>query len=567
MLAAALCLGNAAVKWANSPRHVEQLASQFCSVASIQFTPAVNAAADRIAVIQSTESGVGVFVVDVRAGTTRKLREVTDGEYYEKARAARIWGWSPDDSVLAFTWADEPNRYRLLLYDGAGHEQLAALEAPDGIRALTWLNSNLCVYVDWQTNLVRVEAGPNGWAQTKVCALPSGPGRVWLDTVNPTTAAFAWLPGKEVWCVNVRDGSVWRLYSAPGRFDIEAARYSMSRQALLVAETVRRSGTSVVAIVSFTPSGMTRWDACIKPTVRDVAWLNNSRGFAYLVREGGLTYVGIRPDVHTPEVRHFHNGVASIFSNPGASALYVVGSLSNEPPRVWACSGDCLDPAPAYTPWDEAQGLPPSQPVFTGWAKRSGHSYRFEVVPPANFSPRRKYPLVIGLGSYTWSPVPHAAYCQVLARCGAYVALTQFTFGDDVHRRAMEHVDVVNAVYEHMIASPNVDRDRVYIFAFSGSTAAIAELVRRYPGRFRGVVLLHPSELPEPTADLCRRVVLTAGEDESWLRRRIPIYRENLMKLGIPSEACLHGYGGHIARAQGTMRERAILMARLVFKE
>ena len=555
------------VRWLCGPRKAEKLAAQFAAVGAVQPEPAVavSHAGDLVGLIRSTEDGVGVFVVDIKTKKERLLQQARDSEYYRKARAARVWGWSTDDSLFAHTWGDEIGNYTLFIWNRPGEELVARIPLANGLRTMKWLGSNMCVYIDWETNLVYLKHKGGEWKEVAVWPLLSGTGRPALEVLDSETVAVAWIGGSELWQVELVTGKTQKLYTATPGNSIDTVSYEPDKRAFLVSESARRATTSALVQVAFTDAGWTRREVGRWPTIRAVEWVNAGRGFALHIRQGEDNYLLVRPEPLMSEAVHFKKGgVLGIFTTATTGAVYAIASVSNEPPAIWMCSG--THKTRIYSLQGAGGESLQYQPVLVGWAPFDGHNARFELVPPANFSRNKKYPLVIGLASYTWSPVPNAVCAQTLANAGAYVALSGFTFRDDLRKVSLEHVENINAIYNIMAANPNVDTNRVFIFAFSGSTTAVCELLKRYPGRFKGIILLHPAEVPEATAGMCGCVLLTAGADEGWTGQRLLEYREALFKVGIPSEVFLHAAGGHIARAQRTMRERAQLMVKTVFR-
>ncbi|MCS7090453.1 MAG: hypothetical protein NZM03_07060 [Limisphaera sp.] len=561
MFATQLC-----ADWVGVPRKAERLAAEFASIGAIQVDPAVaiSGAADLLGVFRSTENGVGIFIVDLKDKSERVLAQALDSEYYRKARAARIWGWSTDDSLFAYTWGDEQENYTLVICNRTGEQQLGRVPLPDGLRAMKWLGPDACAYIDWATNLVHLKRSGTDWERAAVWRLQPVPGRPALEALDADTVAIGWIGGTELWQVELASGKTAKLYTAAPGNSIDAVRYEPARRAFLVSESARRATRSSLVRVSRTGADWVRHELGQWPTIRAVEWLRNGAGYALHIRQGENNYLLIKPGPFESESIHFKGGgVVGVVPASAAGAVYAIASVSNEPPAIWACDGETK--TRVYSLEGGAGKTLKYQPVLVGWAPFDGHNARFELVPPADFSRSKKYPLVIGLASYTWSPVPHAVCAQTLARAGAYVALSGFTFRDDLRRVSLEHVNNINAIYNIMVANPNVDADRVFLFAFSGSTTAVCELLKQYPGRFKGVILLHPAELPEPKPGMCERVLLTAGVDEDWTKERIAEYQEALCKVGIPLDVYLHEAGGHIARAQRTMRERAVLMAKAVF--
>lgn len=162
--------------------------------------------------------------------------------------------------------------------------------------------------------------------------------------------------------------------------------------------------------------------------------------------------------------------------------------------------------------------------------------------------------------------VAHATYSQALANCGVYVALTGYHYTHQSLQSLLEYSNNVLAVYNQMTKNPNVDGNRVYLFAFSSSTIVVNHLINDYPGRWRGVMLFNPTaELPTPETPDFPPLLVTAGSGEQWLWKKFPTYQETLAGDGIITMTFVHPDEGHIERSQNTLYQRALLMEKMIF--
>jgi predicted peptidase len=209
------------------------------------------------------------------------------------------------------------------------------------------------------------------------------------------------------------------------------------------------------------------------------------------------------------------------------------------------------------------------QPAIVSETKfGKGVREKYTLISPAGFLRQNKYPLIIGMQGYDWMTVGHATYSQAMANSGAYVALTGYHYTHQSEDELLAYTNDVLAVYNQMMKNPNVDTNRVYIFAFSSSTLVVNELIKEYPGRWRGIMLFSPTaQLPEPEENMTMQALITAGSDEDYLWKKYPAYQENLDKVGIPMTWYVHPDSGHIERSQNTMYKKALLMGNMVFNQ
>lgn len=282
--------------------------------------------------------------------------------------------------------------------------------------------------------------------------------------------------------------------------------------------------------------------------------------------------MAVKNDWTATEDTLFTNGqVWSIFCDGESSRVYTLADESSEPAGIWRCDGNSGDVTCVLTPWGNRDVDFHFQPVSTEWAhyKDSGgrtHAARFDLVAPANLSPHKKYPLLIGTASYEWTPIPHCVYAQCLANCGSYVALVNYHWNNTTAAGVDVYTNNVLAVYDELAKNPNIDKSRIFIFGFSAGTEVVSELVKNYPGRWRGIMLLNPSPLPDVEAGMTSRVLATAGSGEGE-EDRFRRYQEELFKAGIPMDWHIHENAQHVVRDQAAMYERTLWMANMVFDE
>jgi hypothetical protein len=76
-----------------------------------------NKACDKLLFCQSTEQGVGVFLLNIASGQKRLIYE-QPRKFYDPVKF-KILGWVPDDSLFAYQkydpveWSKPPQRYPL----------------------------------------------------------------------------------------------------------------------------------------------------------------------------------------------------------------------------------------------------------------------------------------------------------------------------------------------------------------------------------------------------------------------------------------------------------------------
>jgi len=555
----ALVVVRAQWSWRHYPHNINQFAKDFSSIEVFQNPPVVNHSGTLLGMIHTTPRGVGVFIANVTNKTEQKIYEDKDVDYMPTL--SLIFGWSPDDRTFACSW------------DLALHFVSDGGEDPSGVatnvfRSFAWLSPDRCAYIDGSPKLAFCEKVHGRWQETASWPLSATNGRP-RSLLAMGTNSVAWQTDNTLWQMDLSSGEVRSLYNSNPRCSIGSVSYSKDADAFLFVESTNRATASSLIALS---NG-----SCITKTtrnllIRDAQWINKGKGYAYRFMQGESSVLIAKADEVAPEAPLFPAGqVVHIFGNGDDTRVYAVASNTNDAPSIWRCDTRSEDVSRLFSPWGFQEMNVHFQPALVGYAPiGNGHTERFVLIPPANFSRQKKYPLIIGLQDYDWEVVAHSTYSQALANCGAYVALTGYHYtrqapGADL----LDYTNNVLAVYNQLAMNPNVDKSRIYLFAFSSSTIVINELVKDYPGRWRGIMLFGFSTtagLPEAKAGMTARVLVTAGSDEKWSWKQFPIYQENLCKIGIPMESYIHPDSAHIERAQNTMYQRSLLMGRMVFE-
>src|SRR5665213_397377 len=546
---------------ARYPHQIKELAEKFASLAIIQTRPVLNHTGTMLGVIHTTEHGVGVFMADTKSGNEQALCEVKDSSY--NGRASALFGWSPDDKTFAFAWNE-----KLCFWNGDGTKAVDETPLPNNVDLFAWLSPDSCVCVDDASLLQRWQFDAGHWRQTGTWPLAAGkdspPTLVALDTNT-----VAWLAGKTIWQMNMQSGQKSSIYSGSAAGGSSLSYSPETDEFLLVLNTNRARVSSLVAVSRST--GTERVIARARLLIREAQWINNGQGYVCRGFSGDTNIVTARVDLKSSEKSFFQGGdIESLLAADAGSSFYAFAALTNEPPGVWKCDPNKGELERVYSPWGTRDLQIHYQPALVGYAPYAKHNARYTVVPPANLSRQKKYPLVIGLSAHQWTPIAYASYAQCLANCGAFVAFTGLTFGaDDATRleRFHAHTNNVIAIYNELTANPNVDKNRVYLFGFSQNTLILNDLVKAYPGRWRGIILFNPGGAPEnlPCDASLKRVLATAGEVESE-SKRFAEYQTALAKLGVPMEWYVQRDSAHFERAQSTLRERTLLMADMVFE-
>jgi len=557
-----LLVARAALVWPHNQQYLMQLAQEFSSVDALRQPPVYNHAGTLIGMVHNTPNGMGVFIANVQNQTEQTIWQTNDAD---NLGDPGVLGWSPDDSVVAYRL----NEYLYFQKAGETNHSAGIPTHTPQFHSFTWLSSDKCAYIDSSSDdlsstRLAVSQEINGiWQET--ISWPLTESDVGARSIlSVATNIVVWQTGNSIWQMNVISGQTQLLYSTTG--SINSLSYSSEKGALLFAETVRHAHTSSLFVLS---NGLKTSEPSGTSLISDAQWINHGKGYACLISDGENTSLFVQNSSKEKGKTFFPNSQIVDFScNSDGSRIFVFASLTNEAPSIWQCNVDTGDIHRLFSPWGFAdKGNVHFQPALVGYAPMPGnHKERFVLIPPADFSRHKKYPLIIGLQGYDWMNVPQATYCQALANSGVYVAMTGYHFTREPMDSLLANTNNVLAVYNQMMENPNVDKTRVYLFAFSSSSIVMNKLIEAYPGRWRGVMLFNPiAELPTPEIGKIPPMLVTAGSEEYWLYSKFTNYQVTLAMAGVPMEWYVHPYEGHIERAKNVMYQRTLLMHKMVF--
>ncbi|HEY3760369.1 MAG TPA: hypothetical protein VGN23_01295 [Verrucomicrobiae bacterium] len=541
--------------------NIVQLAKEFSSIDALREAPVFNHAGTLFGLVHNTDNGMGVFVANITNQTEQSVWQTNDAD---NIGDPGVMGWSPDDSVVAYRL----NEYFYFQKTGETNYS-GGIPAPN-FQSFTWLSSDKCAYIDSSpddlssTRLAVAQDVNGAWQETASWPLTgsSSRSRSMLST-GPDTVV--WQTGDRIWQMDVTKGQPACLYTTTN--SISSLTYSPDANAFLLAEAARRAHN--YSLFSWS-NGSTKSLMTGKSPITDAQWIDHGKGYACLISGDENNSLFVQTSPKDKEKTFFADSQIVDFScNSEGSRIFVFGSYTNEAPAVWQCNADTGDTRRIFSPWGFAGNDDVHfQPALLGYAAMPDkHREKFMLIPPADFSRHKKYPLIIGLQGYDWMNVPQATYCQALANSAAYVALTGYHYKkEDSLESLLANTNKVLAIYNQMIQNPNVDPNRVYLFAFSSSSIVMNKLIEAYPGRWRGVMLFNPaSDLPMPDTGPVPALLVTAGSDEDWLSQELASYQITMAKAGVPMDWYVHSGEGHIERAKDVMYQRSLLMHKMIF--
>jgi hypothetical protein len=170
----------------------------------------------------------------------------------------------------------------------------------------------------------------------------------------------------------------------------------------------------------------------------------------------------------------------------------------------------------------------------------------------------RRHPLILAQTPYIWN-----AYAQVAAAEGCGFAMAERRYWDDPAIR--DWSDDVMTLYRSLAGRPDVDTNRVYLYATSWESTFLSSLVERRPELWFGIILSDPKSLPDGCR--CVRQLVIAGTAEPGERQRLLQYQARAYDRGIPLRLVLQKNAGHVPRSLATNRERTIRCAQFLHED
>jgi pimeloyl-ACP methyl ester carboxylesterase len=187
-----------------------------------------------------------------------------------------------------------------------------------------------------------------------------------------------------------------------------------------------------------------------------------------------------------------------------------------------------------------------------------GKQMSCHVWEPVKVDAGKKYPLIITQTTYGWSP-----YQQIAAQEGYYFATVARPYWSD--KTIYNWGADVMALYSMMAKNPNIDTNRVFLFATSWDTAFLSQLVSEKPDLWRGAILITPSTVPDLSSWHNPKIFVVAGKNQAGEIERLTQYQDAAAAgLGVPVKLFLQKGAEHISRSVATERARTMQLAKFL---
>ena len=537
------------------PEHRHEIAEAFGSVGFLYGTPQPSQSGDRVAFVQTTANGIGIFICDTATGR-KQLAFEENGSEKNGEQDLFVWPWSPDDKLLVYS------RRKIVLCrsdTGAALTEVDTGQLP--VRELAWLTPDAFAYSTAEGGLSLVRRQPDGaWQSTNLANIGAGSS---LAALSPNIVA--WCVSNSIYTMNVDSQGLTIHYRAPQGQDVASFVFSRSDGTFLMdvagsaqAALYRMSGGYDLQQIAACPVGATfvkRLNAANGGCVYLCPRSTNDPRRDVVVQSSGLP------------ARLFTRGAAqSCNVSADGQRLFIVGVVSNEPADgLWqyeAASRQlrCVVPcAERLSPYAKAVEATRAMFYVPGEGK-----VEYYVFPPAHFERHRRYPLVLG---NTWVPdAEHQSHhggplwAQALACCDAYVA---FVNRDSWYGGLGEWETNVMRLYERLAENPTIDTRRVYLFGSSAETSHVIALAEQRPDLWKGVMILSGATPRLEAGKLFPRTLIsfgTPGGGEHYFN-----YNADAAQKGVAEDVVAHPNSTHWLISKDALRGRTKAIVDFVF--
>lgn len=536
-------------QWLKEP----QLLREFGSVRQFEQDVIPNSANTRLVFCQDTEDGVGIYYCDTTGGKPRLLCEQKEKGHSWKRFT--MLGWAPDDSLFACGFPDNNrNQELILIFDGRTGEPVAQVVVDENLYQLAWLADDAFAYSSRTCVRVVTRQANGSWVHTRYFQDVAASIE---DFTTVSASSVAWRDGGGIWLFDFASASAERIWEATTNRLMEFAYASDANEFLLNCSDEEGQYLLRLRLGDKRATMLGRIGS--QPDyIRNAVWSRSAHGasYAYLANDpaGSAFYIKTGGSA-TPTAIPWHGGVRSFTLSGGQ--LFFSGYPDNQAPGIWRYdlgseTLNCIVPSTSG-PCKNNLGRPATVAAMTN---SFGEQRFYHLWTPRHVAPNQKHPLLLAQELNTWFPC-----FQVAAHCGCFVAVVDRPFWhtwNGHHERTW--VEDVGCLYEIMAHNPNVDTNRVYLYACSAETFYLSRLIADRPHLAKGAILFSPSELPDLSGLQGKRILILDGTADSDATKRLPEFQDRAAAQGNEITLFFQDGAGHMVASGAAERNRASLL-------
>jgi hypothetical protein len=495
---------------------------------------------------QETETGLGAYFWDAAGEKSKLLFEQKENDL---GGQFEIVVWSPGDRFLACSfksYSDPQNPTRnIVIYDGISGESVAKIPVL-WVNKFIWLSSHSYAYLSPnQTWLVFEQKSDGNWVRTLVVDR-FGDGK-FKNLVATSPHSVAWQQDDGIWTYDFTSEVSEKIWESATN-TLKSFTYEEETGNFLLNCSDENGPLSIC----FRPRRL--WDK--QGTVLSMTRNESRARYADLSEDRGVCSFTIKTGADSEPTHLVWDGTVEYYKLAG-DYLYFTGTLSNGPPGIWQYNikskeARCLDSG-LKGGFQYAKWVTPVDGIGTN---ADGKQMKYHVWAPVQVSPRKKYPVIIEqTHSIAFSRQQVAAnggyYFATADRLSWWAGLSDW--GADVM-----------GLYEILAKNPNIDTNRVYLFATSAESSYLSQLVSEKPDLWRGVILFNPAGLPDLSNARLSKMFIIGGRDDGNAVKQLTQYQDEAARVGVPVKLILQIGAQHVARSIATERGREQQFARFL---
>lgn len=529
---------------------------ELCSVPQFEQDLTPNHANTRLVFCQDTEEGIGIYYCDTAGGKPQLL--CVQKEKGNRGRRFTMLGWTPDDSLFACAWPENTqDKEFILIFGGLTGRLLSKIEADQSLGQFAWLSTDSFAYSTAGTSVrVVMKQADGSWAHKRY--FPNVATKM-DNFVAISPDSVAWRDGDGIWSLNVDSGSTGKIWEATTNH--------------LVEFTAVTDGSGLLLNCSDDIGQYLLWldlqDKHIvdlgrisdqQNFVRGAVWTGRGTGYACLTNDlAGSAFCIKTAEMEKPILIPWKGGVHNLTLS--GKQLFFTGNPDGQTPGILeydieANSFRCIV--------SSAGGLlnnnVGNSPVCQLMTNSLGEKRFYHLWTPPHVPPDKKHPILLAQELNYWFPC-----FQMAADSGYYVAVVDRPFFNTWDGNPEQSwVEDVGSLYKIMARNPNVDANRVYLYACSRETSFLSQLMNDRPSLAKGAILFSPTGLPDASALQNKRILIVDGRLDGDAEKRLSEFQDQASQAGNSITLLLEDDAGHIFASGASVRNQTRQFAQFI---
>ncbi len=211
--------------------HIHRIARELASAVKIVNHPIPNHVGDQLLYAQSTEKGVGVYLMNLVTVRKQKLFEVAESQVLSGSLSLLVW--SPDDQFCAYAKPIKGSKQKIVLCNARDGTTNASPTALGYVQEFCWLTPSSFAYRNNSNHLHVVSRVGNGrWVKSGALTKLSRRAITHFTAISPTT--LAWKQDGAIWKWSLLTNAPVKLWQ-PKTNDLVSFSYSPDNEKLIIS--------------------------------------------------------------------------------------------------------------------------------------------------------------------------------------------------------------------------------------------------------------------------------------------------------------------------------------------